>query len=60
MIAYAIFAGYFALIALSFALVFISIGTQRPPEALLETKPFAFLRAALGALICTWYCKLHS
>jgi len=56
-IAYAIFGGYFALIAASFALVFVSIGSQRPAEALLETRPFAFLRAALGALLCTWYCE---
>jgi alpha-1,2-mannosyltransferase len=58
LIAYAIFVGYFALIFASFALVFVSIGAQRPAEALLETRPFAFLRAAIGALLCTWYCEL--
>jgi alpha-1,2-mannosyltransferase len=57
-IAYAIFGGYFALIAGAFTLVFMSIGAQKSSDALLQTRPFAFLRVAFGALLCTWYCEL--
>lgn len=56
-VAYAIFVAYFALIAGSFILVFISLGGGKPADDLVQGRPFVYLRIALGALICTWYCE---
>lgn len=56
-VAWAIFIGYFSIIFASFGFVFASIVSQKSPQALLEGKPFTFIRVAIGALICTWLCK---
>lgn len=57
LVAWAIFIGYFSIIFASFGFVFTSILSQKSPKALLEGKPFTFIRVAIGALICTWLCK---
>jgi alpha-1,2-mannosyltransferase len=56
-LAYIVFGGYFALIFLSFFLVFKSVLHAVPASRLLEGRPFFFLRTAVGALLCTWYCE---
>lgn len=57
LVAWAIFIGYFGIIFASFGFVFVSILSQKPAKALLEGKPFTFIRVALGALVCTWLCE---
>lgn len=60
LVAWAIFIGYFTLIFASFGFVFASIVSQKPAKALLEGRPFMFVRVAVGALICTWLCKFSA
>lgn len=55
--AYAIFAGYFGLIAFSFAVVCHSTFKGVKVGQVFEGRAFLFLRTALGALLCTWYCE---
>lgn len=57
--AYAILLTYFLLIFLSFGLVFRSLVAGIQLDKLFEGKAFFFLRSALGALLCTWYCESH-
>ena len=52
-----VFAGYFALILLSFFFVFKSILHGVQAKELLDSRPFLFLRIAVVALGCTWYCQ---
>lgn len=55
---YAILGGYFVIIFACFGGVFASILSRRPSkETVLSGRPFLFLRAAVGGLICTWYCE---
>ena len=56
-VAYLIFASYFGLIFTSFGYVFKSILDGIAPKRLLEGRPFLFLRVAVAALLCTWYCE---
>jgi alpha-1,2-mannosyltransferase len=56
-VAYAIFASYFGLIFTSLGFVLRSLLKDVPPLKLLEAKPFLFLRIAVGALACTWWCE---
>ena len=59
-VAYSIFASYFILILTSFSIVIRSILHNVAPKRLLEGTSFLFLRVAIGALLCTWYCEsLH-
>lgn len=57
--AYAILLTYFLLIFLSFGLVFRSLVAGIQLDKLFEGKAFFFLRSALGALLCTWYCESY-
>lgn len=56
-VAYAIFTSYFGLIFVSFYLVFRSLLAGKDVKDLFSGRPFLFIRTALGALLCTWYCK---
>lgn len=56
-VAYDIFAAYFVAIFVAFGFVVKSITSDVPVSRLLEGRPFLFLRIALGALLCTWYCE---
>lgn len=58
--AYAILLTYFLLIFLSFGLVFRSLVAGIQLDKLFEGKAFFFLRSALGALLCTWYCESYT
>lgn len=51
------FGAYFGLVLISFLLVFRSILDGRKGTDLASGKPFLYLRTALGALLCTWYCQ---
>lgn len=57
LVAWAIFLGYFGVIFGSFGFVAASIVSERKAVDLLSGRPFVFARAALGGLLCTWYCE---
>lgn len=55
---YAILGGYFAIIFACFGAVIASILSRKPTKVqVLSGRPFLFIRAAVGGLISTWYCK---
>jgi alpha-1,2-mannosyltransferase len=56
-IAIGIFVAYFGLIAAVSYLVYLSISDGVKLEDLFSGRPFLFLRVAVGALGCTWYCE---
>ena len=56
-LAYAIFVSYFGLIFTSLGFVLRSLAKDVPLKKLFEARPFLFLRVAVGALACTWWCK---
>jgi hypothetical protein len=56
--AWTVFISYFALILACFALVFASILDGVKLGRLFEGRAFYFVRAAVAALGCTWYCTL--
>ena len=49
--------GYLAVVGFASFFVIRSILSDVDPKRLLDGRPFLFLRVALGALLCTWYCK---
>ena len=57
LLAYLVFASYFGLILFSAIFVGKSIVRDVQPSRLLEGRPFLFLRVAVAALGCTWYCE---
>jgi alpha-1,2-mannosyltransferase len=57
-IAIGIFVVYFALIATFSYLVYLSVTENAKLEDLFSGRPFLFIRLAVAALGCTWYCKL--
>lgn len=62
-IAIGIFVAYFGLIAAFSYLVYRSMFDGTKLEDVFSGRPFLFIRVAIGALGCTWYCKifpLHS
>lgn len=54
--AWTVFGSYFALILVSFGLVFMSITDGVKWSKLLEGRAFYFVRASVAALGATWYC----
>jgi alpha-1,2-mannosyltransferase len=56
-VAQAIFAAYFVLIAACFVLVFKSAFQGVSLGNAWTSGSYVFLRNALFALVCTWYCK---
>ncbi|KAL1406231.1 asparagine-linked glycosylation protein [Vanrija albida] len=59
LVAWAIFLGYFGIIAASFGFVVASIVSGRKASDVLSGRPFVFARTALGGLLCTWYFMLQ-
>lgn len=54
--AWLVFGSYFALILASFGIVLASILDGVKWGRLIEGRAFYFVRAAVAALGCTWYC----
>lgn len=55
--AYGVFASYFALIFTSLGFTLRSVCDGVPLARLLDGRPFLFLRIAIAALLCTWFCE---